>query len=292
MVTKRAIIASMIRPLLVLTLATFALSAQKKDNEPFPAYRIIGNVYYVGANDITSYLITTPQGHFLVNEGYENTPPLIKASVEKLGFKITDIKYLLNGQAHADHIAGQALLKEWTGAQVVSSEGDSAVVEGGGKGDFRWDGISSYPPVKVSKRIKDGDTLTLGSTALVAHITPGHTKGCTTWTLQTTEDGKKFDVVIVGGTTINPGVVLLKNPKYPQIVEDYARTWRVLRALKCDVFLGAHGGYYGMLEKYERMTKGEHPNPFIDPDGYAAFVNRSEKNYLDQLSQERAVNAR
>ena len=292
MVTKRAIIASMLRPFIVLTLATFALLAQKKDNEPFPAYRIIGNVYYVGANDITSYLITTPKGHFLVNEGYENTPPLIKASVEKLGFKMTDIKYLLNGQAHADHIAGQALLKEWTGAQVVSSEGDSAVVEGGGKGDFRWDGISSYPPVKVSKRIKDGETLTLGSTALVAHITPGHTKGCTTWTLQTTEDGKKFDVVIVGGTTINPGVVLLKNPKYPQIVEDYARTWRVLRALKCDVFLGAHGGYYGMLEKYERMTKGEHPNPFIDPDGYAAFVNRSEKNYLDQLSQERAVNAR
>jgi metallo-beta-lactamase class B len=282
----------MLRLFAVVSLMLLPLSAQKKDNEPFPAYKIIGNVYYVGANDITSYLITTPQGHFLVNEGYENTPPLIKASVEKLGFKMTDIKYLLNGQAHSDHIAGQALLKEWTGAQVISSEADAVVVEGGGKGDFRFEGISSYPPVKVSRRIKDGDTVTLGSTTLVAHLTPGHTKGCTTWTVQTTEGGKKYDVVIVGGTTINPGVVLVNNPKYPQIAEDYARTWRVMRALKCDVFLGAHGGYYGMTEKYERMVKGERPNPFIDPEGYAAFINRSEKAYLDQLNRERAVSAR
>jgi metallo-beta-lactamase class B len=277
--------------LLLFIFAVAVAFGQKKDNEPFPPYRIAGNIYYVGANDITSYLITTPAGHILVNEGYENTPPLIKASVEKLGFKMTDIKYLLNGQAHADHIAGQALLKEWTGAQVVASEADAVVIEGGGKGDFRWEGISSYPPVKVSRRVKDGDQLTLGGTTLVAHLTPGHTKGCTTWTLQTTDNGTKYDVVIVGGTTINPGVTLVNNPKYPNIAEDYARTWRVMRALKCDIFLGAHGNYYGMIEKYAHLKRGG-PNPFIDPAGYSAFIDRSEKVYLAQLARERHAGTR
>lgn len=180
-------------------------------------------------------------------------------------------------------------MKEWTGAQVVSSEADAVVIEGGGKGDFRWEGISSYPPVKVSRRVKDGERLTLGGTTLIAHLTPGHTKGCTTWTLQVEEGGKKYDVVIVGGTSINPGVVLLNNPKYPNIADDYAKTWRILRALRCDFFLGAHGGYYGMLEKYELMKRGAKKNPFIDPEGYAAKIDAWEKTYLDQLARERAA---
>jgi metallo-beta-lactamase class B len=213
--------------------------------------------------------------------------PIIRDNVRKLGFKMTDIKILLNGQAHNDHIAGQAALKELTGAKVFASEADAIVIEGGGKGDFRWEGIASYPSVKVDRRLKDGDTVQLGGTTMVAHITPGHTKGCTTWTVQVDDGGKKYDVVIVGGTTINPGVVLTNNPKYPNIADDYAKTFRILRALKCDIFLGAHGGYYGMLGKYERMKRGEQPNPFIDPAGYMAHIDQAEKVYLDQLKQER-----
>ncbi len=272
-------------------IAAAALAAPppvREDNKPFPPYKIVGNVYYVGTNDITSYLITTPAGHIIVNSGYEETVPIIRDSVTKLGFKITDVRFLLNGQAHLDHVAGQAALKELTGAQVVAMEEDAGVIETGGKGDFRWEGIYSYPPVHVSRRIHDGDEVRLGGVTLVAHLTPGHTRGCTTWTLQTQEAGKRYDVVIVGGTSINPGVRLLHNPKYSQIADDYARTWRVLRALKCDVFLGAHGNYYGMIEKYKRMKAGAKENPFIDPAGYQDHINRMEKIYLDQLQRERA----
>lgn len=263
----------------------FAWAADQPGNKPFPPYKIIGNIYYVGADDITSYLITTPEGHILINEGYEETVPIIRDGIEKLGFKVKDVKWLLNGQAHSDHIAGQKALKELTGAKVAAMEQDVPVIEGGGKGDFRWEGISSYPPVTVDRKLHDGDTLNIGVT-LVAHWTPGHTKGCTTYTMEVEDGGKKYNVVVVGGTTINPGVYLVKNPKYPEIATDYARTFRVMRSLKCDVFLGAHGGYYGMLEKYERMKAGAKPNPFIDPEGYQRHIDKAEKAYRDQLTRE------
>jgi metallo-beta-lactamase class B len=262
-------------------------SLAQEGNRPHPPYKIAGNLFYVGADDITSYLITTPQGHILVNTGYETTPALIRASVEQLGFKVSDIKIMLNGQAHIDHVAGQAVMKEMSGAEVWASAADAPVIEGGGKGDFRFDGIHSYPPVKVSRIVKDGDRVTLGGTTLVAHLTPGHTKGCTTWTMQVTEGGRTYDAVIVGGTGINPGVTVAVNAKYPKIAEDYARTFRVLRALKCDIFLGAHGNYYGMRAKYERMKAGAGVAAFVDPDGYAAFVNHAEKAFLDQLAREK-----
>ena len=262
-------------------------SLAQEGNRPHPPYKIAGNLFYVGADDITSYLITTPQGHILVNTGYETTPALIRASVERLGFKVSDIKIILNGQAHIDHVGGQAVMKEMSGAEVWASAADAPVIEGGGKGDFRFDGIHSYPPVKVSRIVKDGDRVTLGGTTLVAHLTPGHTKGCTTWTMQVTEGGRTYDAVIVGGTGINPGVTVAVNAKYPKIAEDYARTFRVLRALKCDIFLGAHGNYYGMRAKYERMKAGAGVAAFVDPDGYAAFVNHAEKAFLDQLAREK-----
>ena len=262
-------------------------SLAQEGNRPHPPYKIAGNLFYVGADDITSYLITTPQGHILVNTGYETTPALIRASVEQLGFKVSDIKIILNGQAHIDHVGGQAVMKEMSGAEVWASAADAPVIEGGGKGDFRFDGIHSYPPVKVSRIVKDGDRVTLGGTTLVAHLTPGHTKGCTTWTMQVTEGGRTYDAVIVGGTGINPGVTVAVNAKYPKIAEDYARTFRVLRALKCDIFLGAHGNYYGMRAKYERMKAGAGVAAFVDPDGYAAFVNHAEKAFLDQLAREK-----
>jgi metallo-beta-lactamase class B len=266
----------------------FALAVHE-DAKPFPAYQIAGNLYYVGTNDITSYLVTTPAGHILINEGYEETPALIAASIEKLGFKVGDVKILLNGQAHYDHVEGMAAMQKLTGAEVWSSAAEVPVLESGGKADYRFGRDHQYPPVKVAHVIADGEKVTLGGVTLVAHVTGGHSVGCTTWTMQVEDGGKKLDVVIIGGTTINPGVTMLNNKGYPTVSDDFARTFKVLRSLKCDIYLGAHGGYYGMLAKYERMKRGEQPNPFIDPAGYIAHIDRAEKIYLDQLARERAA---
>jgi metallo-beta-lactamase class B len=264
-----------------------AVQNTEEGNQPFPPFKIIGNIYYVGANDIASYLITTPAGHFVLNTGYEDTAPLIRDSIQKLGFHLRDVKILLNGQAHFDHVAGQAALQKWTGAKIYSSARDAGVLESGGKTDPRFGKEWTYPPVKVDHIVEDGEKVTLGGVTLVAHMTPGHTTGCTTWTMTVTDGGMPYEVVFVGGTSINPGVRLVDRPTYPHIAQDYALTFRVLRGLKCDVFLGAHGSYYGMLAKRERQKQRADVNPFIDPEGYREFVDRSEKAYLEQLRRER-----
>ncbi len=270
-----------------LLLAIAVAAAQGPKNPPFPAYRVIGNVYYVGTTDITVYLITGPAGHILVNSGYQDTPPLVRDSFEKLGFHPHDVKILLNSQAHWDHVAGQAAMQKLTGAKIYSSQPEVAVLQSGGRADPRWGKEQTYPVVKVDHVVRDGEEVKLGTTTVVAHMTPGHSIGCTTWTTRVSDGGKFYDVVIVGGTTINPGVRFVHQPTYPGIAEDYARTFRVLRALHCDIFLGAHGGYYGMEEKYRKMAAGG-PNPFLDPEGYAAFIDKSEKTYLDAVAKERA----
>ena len=256
-------------------------------NKPIDPYRIAGNIYYVGTNFLASYLFVTPEGSILLNSDYEESVPLVRASVEKLGFRFRDIKYLLSSQAHNDHSAGNFLVKELTGARVLVMQGDDDIIANGGKGDFRFDGEYSWKPCKVDRVLHDGDTVALGGTNLVAHHTPGHTKGCTTWTTVVQGGGKKLNVVIVGGTGINPGVKLLNNPKYQSIVEDYTRTWGILRSLPCDIFLGAHGNYFGMDEKLARFKAGEKPNPFIDPHGYRDFIDSSEQAYLKQLATEK-----
>jgi metallo-beta-lactamase class B len=256
-------------------------------NKPIEPFRIAGNIYYVGTNFLASYLFVTPEGSILLNSGYEESVPLIRASIEKLGFRFRDVKYLLSSQAHNDHSAGNFLVKELTGARVLVMKGDDDIVANGGKGDFRFDGEISWRPCKVDRVLHDGDTVTLGGTTLVARHTPGHTKGCTTWTTIVEDGGKRLNVVIVGGTGINPGVKLVNNPKYPNIVEDYTRTWRILRSLPCDIFLGAHGSYFDMDDKLARLKAGEKPNPFIDPKGYRGFIDGTESNYLKQLAAEK-----
>ncbi|HUO32618.1 MAG TPA: subclass B3 metallo-beta-lactamase [Bryobacteraceae bacterium] len=274
--------------ILGIALASSLAGAALEGDRPFPAYRVIGNIYYVGADDVTSYLIVTPKGDIILNSGYEDTPALIRASVEKLGFKITGVKILLNSQAHFDHVAGQAALQKMTGAKIYSSEREVTVLESGGKTDTRFGKEYTYPPVHVDHVVGDGERVALGGVVLTAHLTPGHSIGCTTWTMQVTDGGKTYDVVFVGGTSINPGVRLVGHPTYPGIADDYARTFQTLRSLKCDVFLGAHGGYYGMIDKYHRLEAGERPNPFIDPGGYRAFVDAAEKHFHDQLAREKA----
>jgi metallo-beta-lactamase class B len=258
-------------------------------NRPFPPFRIIDNIYYVGASDTASYLIATPEGHILINSGFEATVPMIRDSVRKLGFRFEDIKVLLAGHAHIDHAGGHASIKKQTGACVVMSEADAALLARGGRGDFlpASDEVVGYEPAQADRIIRDGDTVTLGGVTLTAHLTPGHTKGCTTWTMKVKDDGKRRDVVFHGGTTILPGVRLVDNPDYPGMAEDYERTFRVLKGLPGDVFLATHGFQFGLTEKARRLSAGASPNPFIDPEGYRTFVARGEEAFRLRLQRER-----
>ena len=256
--------------------------------EPFPPFRIAGNLYYVGSKGLANYLVTTPQGNILINSDLEANVPMIKASIEKLGFKFKDTKILLISHAHWDHDAGGARIKEMTGARYMVMDGDVDVVESGGKTDFQYGNRPEflYPPAKVDRVMHDGDKVTLGDTVLVAHLTPGHTKGCTTWTLKVTQDGKTYDVVIIGSPNVNPGYKLVHNESYPQIAEDYEHMWQVLKSLPCDIFLGAHGGYFGLEEKYARLKDGG-SNPFVDPGGYKKFIAEKEQRFRTELAKQR-----
>jgi metallo-beta-lactamase class B len=251
---------------------------------------MIGNIYYVGSRGLASYLITTSAGHILINSNLKTSVPLIRASIEKLGFRFNDIKILLISHAHFDHDAGSAEIKQLTGAKYMVMDGDVAVVESGGKSDFQYgnDPTLSYPATKVDRVLHDGDEVKLGETVLTAHKTAGHTRGCTTWTLRVSEAGKTYDVVIVGSPNVNPGYKLVNNVRYPEIADDYARGFRVLKSLPCDVFLGAHGSYYGMEAKYARLNDGG-PNPYIDSEGYKNYVADREQAFLSELQKQTAA---
>jgi metallo-beta-lactamase class B len=264
-----------------------ALTGQNPWYEPFPAHRVVGNVYYVGSKDLASYLITTPEGHILINSGFERTVPLIRDGVESLGFKMRDIKILLASHAHSDHVAGHALARELTGARVYVMRGDDAAIASGGEGQYLYT-TSRWKPCPVDRVLEDGEEVKLGGVTLVARLTPGHTRGCTTWTWRVADGGKTYDVVVIGSPNVNPGYRLVDNRDYPRIADDFAATFRTLKALPCDVFLGAHGGYYGMVEKYERAKAGAKDNPFVDPEGYRSYVAQKEKAFRDTLAAQQA----
>ena len=273
----------------ILAAASCAFAQDNPEwTEPFASFRIAGNLYYVGSKGLANYLIATPQGNILINSDLEANVPLIEASIEKLGFKFKDTKILLISHAHWDHDAASATIKEKTGAKYMVMDADVSVVESGGKTDFQYGNTraSLYKPAKVDRVLHDGEKVSLGGTVLVAHLTPGHTKGCTTWTMQVTEGTKTYNVVILGSPNVNPGYKLINNAAYPQIAEDYERMWRVLRSLPCDIFLGAHGGYFGLEEKYPRLKEGS-ANPFIDPDGYKKYVDEKEQEFHAELAKQK-----
>ncbi len=250
----------------------------KEDQDTaFPPHKIIGNVYYVGTRSLGSFLVTTPQGHILINSDYERTVPVIKSSVEKLGFKFTDIKILLGSHAHGDHMEGDALAVELSGAQVMAMAEDIPALQ-----TMRTPSGKPRPQYKV---IHDGEKVTLGGTTLVAHLTPGHTRGCTTWTASIAEGGRSYDIVIIGSVGVNAGTRLINNPQVPQIAEEYQRSFRILRGLKCDVPLGSHPAMYNLAEKYPKLGKG--PNPFIDPQGYKTELDIQENAFNMVLDQQR-----
>jgi metallo-beta-lactamase class B len=265
-------------------------------DEPFPAHRVIGNVYYVGSKALASYLIVTPEGHILINSSFEETVPLIRVAVESLGFKFRDVKVLLASHAHSDHVAGNALIKEMTGAKVYVMEGDEKAIASGGEGQYLYKD-SRWKPCVVDRVLKDGDEVKLGSATLVARKTPGHTRGCTTWTWRATEGEKAYDVVVIGSPNVNPGYRLAGNNDYPEIADDFTKTFNILKSLPCDVFLGAHGDYYGMLAKYDKLKdavadpKHDSPaaekNPFLDAAGYRAYIELKEQTFRQTLAEQK-----
>ncbi len=274
--------AKVLAGLLFFALGAARMAAQDPHaafNKPFPPFKVMDNIYFVGTEDLGSFLITTPAGHILINSDFESTVPQIRASVEKLGFKFTDIKILLGSHAHGDHMEGDALVKELTGAQVVVMDQDVPALS-------RM--TPHGKPHPMDRVIHDGEEVKLGGVTLVAHLTPGHTKGCTTWTLQAHDMGKTYNVVILGSIGVNPGYILVNNKDYPQIAEDYVRGFKTLRSLPCDVFLASHSRFYGMPEKYAKLNDGG-PNPFIDPAGYRAHLDLQEKNFKEKLAEQQAA---
>ena len=279
----------LLRSLLLAFVFTCNLFAQDNPDwtTPHAPYRVIGNVYYVGSKDLASYLITTPQGHILINSNLTSSVPLIRKNVETLGFRFSDVKILLISHAHFDHCAGSALLKQLTGAKYMVMDRDVSVVESGGRTDFQYGNSMSsrFPATKVDRALHDGDEVRLGDVVLVAHLTPGHTKGCTTWTMKVKDGGRVYNVVIVGSPNVNPGYKLMNNATYPTIAQDYELTFRTLKSLPCDVFLGAHGGYFEMESKFARLNAGG-VNPFVDPQGYSSYVTEREQAFQAELAKQ------
>lgn len=274
---------------LLLASAPAQIPAQDEYATPFPAFRIADNLYYVGTKGVASYLVTTSQGHILINSNVEAGVPHLRASVESLGFKLSDVKILLISHAHWDHDAASATIKKLTGAKYLVMEGDVPVVESGGKSDFQYgnEPDALYPPAKVDRVLHDGDEVKLGDAVLKAHLTPGHTRGCTTWAMKVKDGAKTRDVVIIGSPNVNPGYKLVDNKVYPQMTQDFEKTFAVLKSLPVDYFLGAHGSYFDMEAKYARMKAGGDATVFIDPAGYKSYVTEREQAFRRELAKQR-----
>jgi metallo-beta-lactamase class B len=268
---------SMVAALAVIPLAA-QQNARSERSKPFPPHKVIGNVYFVGSVNLGSYLITTPEGHILVNTDYEETVPVIRAGVEKLGFRFTDIKIILGSHAHTDHMEGDAMVKESTAGRVMAMVQDIPALK-----EMRPGG-KEHP---IDRVLHDGDEVKLGGSTLMAHLTAGHTKGCTTWSMKATEAGKTYDVVIVCSVGWNPGYVLVNNKDYPKIADDYVRSFATLRKLPCDIFLGAHGSFYDLDAKYGKLQKGG-ANPFLDHAGYLAYIDLKEKQFYAELERQKS----
>jgi metallo-beta-lactamase class B len=277
---------------LIFFFLAFQANAQKQEadramNKEVEPFRIIGNIYYVGASDVTSYLITTPKGHILIDAGFEETVPQIRQNVAKLGFKLEDVKILLINHAHYDHSGGLARLKQLTGARLFASPPDAPVLEDGGKSDFRFGGDSNFAfaPVKVDKILKNGEIIELGGTALMTLFTFGHTKGATSWKMNVTENKRKYTVVFASSlTTLD--YALADNPKYPSVAADFTNTFTALKKIPADVLLSSHGVFFDLTEKAAKARSGAKPNPFVSRAQYKNFIARMEKAFQDKLNQQ------
>jgi len=275
---RRSLPWSFVFGVVLLAVGSVGLHAQANPDwhRPFPAFKIAGNLYYVGTADLAVYLINTPQGNIVINSDFKEDVPLIHKSIEQLGFKYADTKIILISHAHGDHDEGVGVIKQETGAKLMVMDADVPSVESMAPG---------RPGAHVDRVLHDGDTVELGGAKLIARLTPGHTKGCTTWTMQVQEGGRTLNAVIIGSPNVNPGYILVGNQNYPQIAQDYVKTFQVLKALPCDLFLGAHGAYFGLKAKYEKMKAGG-AVPLIDPGGYKAYVAEREATFRKEWKRQ------
>lgn len=250
-----------------------------------PPVRIVGNLYYVGDTDLAAFLIVTPKGDILINSGFEYSVKEIRDRMKILGFRFSDIKILLATHAHSDHVAAMATIKRLTGARMLAIEQEAELLETGGKTDYLFGSAAWFPPVKVDQTFKDGDKIELGGASLTAYLTPGHTKGSTSYAMTISENGRDYHVLIANLPVLNEGTVLIKNPKYPGIVADYARTFDILRQLPCDIYLTSHAGQFGLRAKFQ-PGKPYNPNTFVDPYGLPRILNRLETEFAAELDQQ------
>lgn len=253
---------------LFLSLATMKL----KWEEPTEPVHVAGPLYFVGTKGLGVFLFATPEGHILMNTGMPSSGPLIVESINKLDLKPEDIKVMINGHAHIDHAGALAYLKQRVpGAELAVMREDVPAMESGDKGDFKYADDLVYPGVKVDRVLRDGDTIEIGDVQLTAHLTPGHTRGSTTWVANIVDGGKAYMVAFPDGAGFNPGYRLVKNPSYPGIADDYRRTYHVLEMLKPDIWLAQHNEYYDLEGKRARAAT-EGVKAWIDPEGFRRWV--------------------
>lgn len=269
--------------MLALLLAAQLSAEEARWNAPVAPFRIAEKLYYVGTADLAAYLFVDPAGMVLLDGGLPASAPLILDNIRALGFDPKKVHYLVNSQAHYDHAGGLKALKEATGAQLLASAADAELLERGGAGDFQWGDDLTYPAVAVDGRLRDGAQLKLGSIRLTAHLTPGHTRGCTSWTLPVRVDGRQHTALFICGASA-PGYRLTDNKAYPWIVADFRRSFAKWRQLPCDLFLGAHASYFGMSDKRARLGDGS--NPFVDPQGCRKFLRKAERRLAVQAAKE------
>ena len=271
---------------LVLVAAAPVAAQPEGWTRPFPGHRVVGNLYAVGTYDLAVFLVTSDEGHFLINTGVEDSTAMIRENVESLGFRLEDVRVLLTMQAHWDHTAALAEIKEIAGAEMWATAGDAPVLEDGGFSDPHFGGRVSFPPVEVDRIIDDGEVLELGDARLTVLESPGHTAGSSSYLMTVEEGGREYRVAIANMGTINPGKRLVVDPTYPGVADDFAKTFRRQKALDIDVWVAAHGGQYALHDKYE-AGQPYSPDTFVDPEGFLAEVERLEGLYLAQIEAER-----
>ena len=264
-----------------------AVEAQREDwVTPFEAHRVVGPLYYVGTYDLGVFLLTSDEGHMLINTGLEDSAPLIKPSIEDLGFEYEDVKVLLTMQAHFDHVAAMATVQKETGAQVWATAEDAKLLESGGAVDYLFGPKPSFAPVRVDRRIQDGEVLKLGDLEVTIILTPGHTFGSSSYSLTVEEGDESYNVLIANMNSVNPGTKFAGNEKYPNIVEDYTRGFEVQKGLDVDIWVAAHASQYGMHDKYSPGDEYD-PERFVDPQGYEEAVAEYEERFLELVEAEK-----
>lgn len=276
--------------LIAATVAVAGVQAQYRPvepawNQPATPHRVVANIFFVGTNELGSFLITTRDGHILIDPGFEESIPLIKDSMRTLGFKYEDIKLLLTSQAHYDHAAALSTIKRETGARLEATAEDAALLADGGRSDFLFGTDGLFRPVKADRILKDGDVIVQGEVRVLARHTPGHTKGATTFVTTVEEGGRAHQVVFAVSTTVNPGTNLVDNPKYPRVIEDWQRTYAILETLVGDVWVAAHTGMFDMKGKLSRIGKSK-TNPYVDPQGYRRYVANGRQRFSTLLAEQ------